>query len=111
MNDEGQEKAKIRDADAGLSHLESPAPARGSRRVSLPGLPGLVVRTALVLVVRFYQLVLSPLLPPSCRYTPSCSHYAIEALEKHGALRGSWLAARRIARCHPFRPGGYDPVP
>ena len=65
----------------------------------------------LILFVRGYQLFLSPFLPPSCRYTPSCSAYAIEALQRHGALRGGWLAVRRIARCHPFRPGGYDPVP
>ncbi len=65
----------------------------------------------LVLGVRAYQVVLSPLLPAACRYQPTCSHYAIEALEKHGAVRGSWLAVKRIARCHPFRPGGYDPVP
>ena len=65
----------------------------------------------LIFLVRGYQVVLSPLFPPACRYYPSCSQYAIEALEKHGAFRGSWLAARRIARCHPFRPGGYDPVP
>lgn len=65
----------------------------------------------LILFVRGYQLFLSPFLPPSCRYTPSCSAYAIEALQRHGALRGGWLALRRIARCHPFRPGGYDPVP
>jgi len=64
-----------------------------------------------VLIVRGYQLVVSPWLPPACRYTPSCSQYAIEALQRHGALRGAWLAARRLARCHPFRPGGYDPVP
>ena len=69
------------------------------------------MRTVLVLLVRGYQVALSPLLPPSCRYYPSCSEYAVEALQKHGALRGSWLAVRRIARCHPFRPGGYDPVP
>jgi hypothetical protein len=56
-------------------------------------------------------VALSPLLPASCRYYPTCSHYAIEALEKHGALRGGWLALKRIARCHPFRPGGFDPVP
>jgi putative membrane protein insertion efficiency factor len=69
------------------------------------------MRTVLVLLVRGYQVALSPMLPAACRYYPSCSAYAIEALQKHGALRGSWLAAKRIARCHPFRPGGYDPVP
>jgi len=69
------------------------------------------MRYLMIFVVRAYQVVLSPLLPPSCRYTPSCSNYAIEALQKHGALRGGWLAAKRIARCHPFRPGGHDPVP
>lgn len=64
-----------------------------------------------ILFVRAYQVGLSPLLPASCRYYPSCSMYAIEALEKHGAARGGWLAARRILRCHPFRAGGFDPVP
>lgn len=68
-------------------------------------------RLALILVVRVYQVVLSPIFGGSCRYFPSCSAYAIEALERHGALRGGWLAVRRIARCHPFRPGGFDPVP
>jgi len=61
--------------------------------------------------VRVYQLFLSPLFPASCRYTPTCSAYAVEAIERHGVVRGSWLAAKRIARCHPFRPGGHDPVP
>jgi putative membrane protein insertion efficiency factor len=61
--------------------------------------------------VRGYQIVLSPLLGGQCRYYPTCSAYGIEALQKHGALRGSWLTVRRIGRCHPFRPGGYDPVP
>ena len=82
------------------------------------GIPAVVVRaiaavprTALILLVRAYQVALSPLLPASCRYYPSCSAYAIEALERHGALRGGWLTLRRLARCHPFRPGGYDPVP
>lgn len=64
-----------------------------------------------VFVVRFYQVVLGPLLPAACRYVPSCSVYALEALERHGPWRGGWMAVRRIVRCHPFRPGGYDPVP
>jgi uncharacterized protein len=62
-------------------------------------------------LIRGYQLVLSPLLPPSCRFYPSCSQYALEAVNRHGAMKGTWLAARRLARCHPFNPGGYDPVP
>ena len=65
----------------------------------------------LVLLIRGYQVTLSPLLPPACRYTPTCSHYAAEALRRHGALTGSWMALRRLLRCHPFRAGGYDPVP
>ena len=65
----------------------------------------------IMLLVRGYQIAISPALPPSCRFTPSCSQYALEALERHGALKGSWLAARRLARCHPFHPGGVDPVP
>lgn len=71
----------------------------------------LLPRRALLLGVRAYQALLSPLLPPACRFTPSCSAYAATALERHGALRGSWLALRRLARCHPWNPGGYDPVP
>jgi putative membrane protein insertion efficiency factor len=69
------------------------------------------MRRLLVFGVRAYQVGLGPLLPASCRYYPSCSAYAIEAIERHGALRGTWLSVRRILRCHPFRPGGYDPVP
>jgi putative membrane protein insertion efficiency factor len=69
------------------------------------------MRWILIFIVRGYQMALSPLLPPSCRYYPSCSNYAIEAIEKYGAWKGGWMAARRIARCHPFRPGGFDPVP
>jgi putative membrane protein insertion efficiency factor len=65
----------------------------------------------LIGVVRAYQVVVSPWLPPSCRYTPTCSAYAIEALRAHGAGRGSWLALRRIGRCHPWGGHGFDPVP
>ncbi|MEI6224369.1 MAG: membrane protein insertion efficiency factor YidD [Deltaproteobacteria bacterium] len=65
----------------------------------------------LVGLVRVYQRLVSPLLPPACRFYPSCSAYAVTALTRHGAVRGSWLAARRLARCHPFHPGGIDPVP
>ncbi|CAG0988812.1 Putative membrane protein insertion efficiency factor [Anaerolineae bacterium] len=61
--------------------------------------------------IRIYQRLLSPLLPPSCRFVPSCSQYATEAITYFGFFKGGWLAARRIARCHPFNPGGYDPVP
>ena len=66
---------------------------------------------ALLAVIRMYQKLLSPLLGPRCRFAPSCSSYAAEAIASHGALRGGWLAVRRIARCHPFNPGGHDPVP
>jgi putative membrane protein insertion efficiency factor len=65
----------------------------------------------LIVPILGYQRFVSPLLPPSCRFTPTCSHYAVEALGKHGAVKGGWLAARRIARCHPWGPTGYDPVP
>lgn len=65
----------------------------------------------LKVLVRAYQLLISPVLPPSCRFTPTCSAYAIEALSKHGAVKGSWLAVTRICRCHPWNDGGYDPVP
>jgi putative membrane protein insertion efficiency factor len=71
----------------------------------------MIARRILIGGVRFYQLVISPLLPASCRYFPTCSAYSIEALERHGALRGTWLTIRRIARCHPLHAGGFDPVP
>jgi len=70
-----------------------------------------LVAAILVLLVRAYQWLVSPLLPRACRFYPSCSSYAVGALERHGALKGSWLAARRLARCHPWHPGGIDPVP
>jgi putative membrane protein insertion efficiency factor len=73
--------------------------------------PSRVGRLAAIGVVRAYQVVLSPLMGGHCRYTPSCSDYAVGAIELHGAVRGSWLAIRRIARCHPFGGWGHDPVP
>lgn len=62
-------------------------------------------------LIRLYQIVLSPWLGNQCRFAPTCSHYADEAIARHGALRGSWLAVRRVLRCHPFAEGGFDPVP
>lgn len=65
----------------------------------------------LIGLVRAYQLMISPYFPPSCRYYPTCSQYTIEALRLHGALKGGWMAAKRIGRCHPWADGGHDPVP
>lgn len=65
----------------------------------------------LILLVRFYQVAISPYMPSSCRYSPTCSHYTIEALNKHGLLKGSWFAIKRISSCHPWGGSGYDPVP
>lgn len=69
------------------------------------------VRVLAVLPIRLYQRLISPLLPPTCRFYPTCSTYAVTAIERHGVVRGGWLAIRRIGRCHPWNPGGYDPVP
>ncbi|MFP3042432.1 membrane protein insertion efficiency factor YidD [Treponema primitia] len=70
-----------------------------------------ILQKAALLLIRFYQQAVSPHFPSHCRYTPSCSAYAYEAVWKYGALRGGFLGLRRILRCHPFHPGGYDPVP
>ena len=69
------------------------------------------MKKILTFIIKAYQKVISPLTPPSCRFYPTCSHYGIEAIDTHGALKGSWLAARRISKCHPFHEGGFDPVP
>ena len=68
------------------------------------------MRRGLVALIRLYQRLISPCLPPTCRFTPTCSQYAIEAITRYGILRGGLLALRRVLRCHPFHPGGYDPV-
>ena len=70
-----------------------------------------MLRAILIQVVRFYKVAISPLTPASCRYTPTCSSYAIEALEEYGTARGLWLATKRVCRCHPWGGSGYDPVP
>ncbi|HEY7674611.1 MAG TPA: membrane protein insertion efficiency factor YidD [Burkholderiales bacterium] len=70
-----------------------------------------MIRMILSLLIRGYRYSVSPFLGASCRFHPSCSAYALEAIERHGALRGVWIAVRRLIRCHPWNPGGYDPVP
>ena len=72
---------------------------------------GGIIRGLVLGLLRGYKRFVSPLLPPACRFEPTCSVYAMDAVARHGTLRGSWLAVRRLARCHPFNPGGWDPVP
>ena len=69
------------------------------------------MKTLFLLLIRFYQKWISPALPPTCRFYPTCSNYGLEAIEKHGAFKGGWLTIKRILKCHPFHPGGIDPVP
>jgi len=69
------------------------------------------VRRLLTLLIRLYQTLARPILPPLCRFYPSCSDYALQAVQRHGAAHGSWLAVKRVCRCHPWNPGGVDPVP
>ncbi|MDH7486085.1 MAG: membrane protein insertion efficiency factor YidD [Anaerolineae bacterium] len=69
------------------------------------------MKHVILALIRFYKRFISPALPPSCRFTPTCSEYSYEAIQRYGLLKGGWLGLRRIARCHPWNPGGYDPVP
>jgi uncharacterized protein len=69
------------------------------------------VKQLLLGAIRLYQMTISRIMPPSCRFTPSCSEYGFEAIRKYGAIKGSWMAIKRVSRCHPWNPGGYDPVP
>jgi len=71
----------------------------------------LLPRRIAMLLIRAYKAFISPLFPPACRFTPSCSSYALTSIERYGLLKGGWLAAKRIGRCHPWSPGGHDPVP
>lgn len=70
-----------------------------------------MAKKILLILIRFYRRCISPLFPPCCRFYPTCSAYALEAVTKYGAAKGGWLALKRILKCHPFHPGGYDPVP
>ncbi|MFL6557166.1 MAG: membrane protein insertion efficiency factor YidD [Bacillus sp. (in: firmicutes)] len=70
-----------------------------------------MVKKFFLAVIRFYQVAISPLKPPTCRFYPTCSHYGVEAIQRFGALKGGWLTVKRISKCHPFHPGGLDPVP
>ncbi|MDX2218882.1 MAG: membrane protein insertion efficiency factor YidD [Burkholderiales bacterium] len=70
-----------------------------------------MISRALILLIRGYQYFLSPFVGHQCRFTPTCSHYAVGAIQRHGALRGTWLAMRRLSKCHPWHTGGFDPVP
>ena len=70
-----------------------------------------MLKRIFISIIRFYQVVISPIKPPSCRFYPTCSHYGLEAVNRFGALKGGWLTVKRILKCHPFHPGGIDPVP
>ncbi|WP_374719871.1 membrane protein insertion efficiency factor YidD [Parageobacillus toebii] len=70
-----------------------------------------MAKKLLISFIRFYQIFISPLKPPTCRFYPTCSHYGLEAVKRFGAIKGGWLTIKRILKCHPFHPGGFDPVP
>ncbi|MDR6121985.1 putative membrane protein insertion efficiency factor [Bacillus sp. SLBN-46] len=70
-----------------------------------------MLKKVFISFIRFYQIVISPIKPPTCRFYPTCSHYGLEAIQRFGAFKGGWLTLKRILKCHPFHPGGLDPVP
>jgi uncharacterized protein len=96
-------------------HMEVPAPESPRSLFPIPQSPWGWLQVPLtwpfIALIRLYQLLISPALPPSCRFAPSCSRYTLEAIQRYGAVKGGWLGARRLVRCHPWNPGGYDPVP
>ena len=98
-----------------MSGAHSEVPTPGGRLFPFPesllGRLQLPLTWLLIALIRGYQLFISPGLPPSCRFVPSCSQYTLEAIQRYGALPGSWLGLRRLVRCHPWHPGGFDPVP
>lgn len=89
-----------------MSGKKLSAPIRGAYRL-ICGL----LKAIMLFLIQFYRHAISPLFPPCCRFVPTCSAYALEAVRRYGPFKGGWLAIRRILRCHPFNPGGYDPVP
>jgi len=94
--------------------MNTPAAAWQSLGKALAALSHLLTQLlskSMLALIWFYRTAISPLKPPTCRFTPTCSQYAIEAIKKHGPLKGSWLALKRILRCHPFGGSGFDPVP
>ena len=101
--------ATRREDDAGGDRPDAGA-AEGSNALVRADQPGVLARAGIA-TIGVYQRFISPVLPPSCRFQPTCSQYTLTAIQRYGLLKGSWLGARRIARCHPFHPGGHDPVP
>jgi uncharacterized protein len=79
--------------------------------VHVKGLRQKMIKKMMIGLIRFYQIAISPLKPPTCRFYPTCSQYGLEAVKRFGPFKGGWLAVRRITKCHPFHPGGFDPVP
>lgn len=97
-------RARAANPDLGVSR---DCRAARSAAAATPSLPARI----LLIPIRLYRRFISPALPPACRFTPTCSQYAVEAVSRHGALKGGWLAIKRLGRCHPWHPGGEDPVP